>query len=83
MLKAAKKSPQTGTLALSDEQCAHLGEMLRYAEPDTASGQEFLASGLLPALDVTRSIVLCRQVPVSKLGKAVTVLEKKEEWRRN
>ena len=86
MLKAAKKNPQTGTLALSDEQCAHLGEILRYVEPEQAmpngletTGLEFLASGLVPALDVTRSIVLCRQVPVYKLGKAVAELEKSEE----
>ena len=34
MLKCAKKSPHTGTVALSDEHCAHLEVMLRYAAPE-------------------------------------------------
>ena len=85
MPKCAKQSPQTGTVALSDEHCAHLEVMLRYAAPEKdanglgPAGSEFLAAGFLPAFEVARSIVLCRVVLVSKLNAAVEKLEQGEE----
>ena len=40
---------------------------------------EFMAAGFLPALEVVTSIVLCRQVLVSRLSAALAKLEESAE----
>ena len=78
ILKAAKKNPQTGAMSVSPEHGAHLEKMLAYGH-GPGDVPEFMAADFLPALEVATSIVLCRQVPVSRLSSAVHKLEESAE----
>ena len=77
-VKAAKKNQQTGALSVSVEHGAHLEKILEYGR-GPGDVPEFMAADLLPALEVVTSIVLCRQVSVSRLSAAVAKLEESAE----
>ena len=61
-------------MTVSPEDAVQLEKMQEHGlRPD--EGVEFMAAGFLPALEVATSIVLCRQVPVSRVSSALQPLE--------